>query len=116
MIRTQGVSHVRLAVQDLDRTIEFYGDTFGFELVRRRDLRARLQIPTGGGWLDLEEVEPAAPVRTASFGLALVDPADLEAAIELAVAGGGQLLRRARHVVGGASAEIADPDGHRIAL
>jgi predicted enzyme related to lactoylglutathione lyase len=50
------------------------------------------------------------------FGLELVEPADLERAIALAVAGGGRLLERADHLVGGSSAVIADPSGHRISL
>ncbi len=48
-VRTKGLDHVAIAVQDLDRAIELYRDTFGLELS------------------EVEEV-PEQQVRTAIFG------------------------------------------------
>jgi catechol 2,3-dioxygenase-like lactoylglutathione lyase family enzyme len=116
VIRTRGLSHVELAVRDIAGAIRFYADVFGFEVVRWRDRWALLQSPAGPGSLALEEVDPGEGYHVARFGLDLVDPLDLDAALHLAQANGGTVLERVEHPVGGASAVVTDPFGHRIAL
>jgi len=129
MIRTRGLSHIELRVGDIDdveRTVRFYGDVFGFEVVARSDDRALLQVPGGLGSI---AVAVAAAVADAvdragdhpspgatHFGLVLSDPRELDAAVHLAVAHGGTLIARTDHALGGATALVADPAGHHITL
>lgn len=42
-IQVQGIDHINMAVRDLDRSIDFYRDTFGFDI--REDGRGRTQAP-----------------------------------------------------------------------
>jgi catechol 2,3-dioxygenase-like lactoylglutathione lyase family enzyme len=116
MIRTRGLSHVDLAVRDLDRSVGFYGDVFGFEVVRRGPTHAVLQTPAGPGSLALTRNVATTTLPITHFGLHLVDPGDLDTAVSLAVARGATLLSRTSHLVGGATAVLADPTGHRITL
>jgi catechol 2,3-dioxygenase-like lactoylglutathione lyase family enzyme len=116
MIRTGGLSHVELAVCDVERAVRFYGDVFGFEVVARHGDGVLLQVPGGLGSI---AVEPAQDSRTAGatrFGLVLSNRGELDAAVRLAIAHGGSLVERTDHPVGGATAVIADPAGHRITL
>jgi predicted enzyme related to lactoylglutathione lyase len=116
MIRTRGVSQIQLAVTDMDRTIQFYSEVFGFEVVHRRDRRAVLQTPSDHGSLVLTHVRTSEQTRCTEFGLDLMDPADVDAALSLAEANGGAVIVRTDHAVGGTAAVIADPTGHRISL
>jgi bleomycin resistance family protein len=71
-----GGLHVGLTVADADRSIAFYGDNFGFELLTERiaergrveqvtcvpNLRLRIVHPHGHGWnVELLEYELARP-------------------------------------------------------
>src|SRR5262249_40336984 len=85
MIRTRGVSPARLAASDLDLAIRFYGEVFGFEVVHRADSHAVLQSPFGHGSVLLTQVSSEWAACPA-FGLDLVDPAEVDAAVLLAVA------------------------------
>jgi catechol 2,3-dioxygenase-like lactoylglutathione lyase family enzyme len=119
MIRTEGISHVELPVRDpgdMERAVRFYGDVFGFEVVVRGADRVLLQAPTGHGSIALQLAEDVEPLSAAQFGLALADPSELDAALRLAVSCGGLLVERTDHAVGGTTAVVTDPSGHRIRL
>ena len=116
MIRTRGLAHVELAVRDLAAAVEFYADVFGFEVVALGAGGAALGAPAGAGTLALRRVEPGAGVPVTTFGLALVDAADLDAAVALVVAAGGSVVERVVHAVGASAAVVTDRDGHRISL
>jgi catechol 2,3-dioxygenase-like lactoylglutathione lyase family enzyme len=116
MIRTRGISHVELPVRDVERAARFYGDVFGFEVVVTHEGGARLQTPGGHGSITLQASVEADAVGGAHFGLVLSDPAERDAAVRLAVACGGTLVEWTDHPVGGSTAVVADPSGHRITL
>ncbi len=116
MIRTNGVSHVELAVDDIDRAIQFYSDVFGFEVVQLSNGNAVLRTPGAPGSLALQQAGGPNPLHIARFGLSLIDPADLDAAISLALSNGGSLICRTDHPLGGGTATISDPAGHWITL
>jgi catechol 2,3-dioxygenase-like lactoylglutathione lyase family enzyme len=127
MIRTRGLSHIELRVGDVDdveRTVRFYGDVFGFEVVARSADRALLQVPGGLGSLAVELADGAGagddgdhlPAGVVHFGFVLSDPRELDAAVHLAVAHGGTLVARTDHALGGTTVTLADPAGHRITL
>jgi catechol 2,3-dioxygenase-like lactoylglutathione lyase family enzyme len=119
MIRIQGISHVELPVRDtgdIDRAVRFYGDVFGFEVVVRGGDRVLLQTPAGSGSIALRLAGEVDPLSAAQFGLGLADPGELDAALRLVVACGGLLVERTDHAVGGTTAVVADPSGHRITL
>lgn len=116
MIRTRGVSHIELAVDHIDRAIHFYSNVFGFEVVHRNNHHAVLRTPGAPGSLALQQVGQKETAQRVRFGLSLVEPGDLDAAISLALENGGLVITRTDHPVGGSTAVIADPTGHRITL
>jgi catechol 2,3-dioxygenase-like lactoylglutathione lyase family enzyme len=52
----------------------------------------------------------------AHFGLRLLDPSDLDAAIAAVERAGGRLVERGEHAPGVRYAYVADPDGYVIEL
>jgi predicted enzyme related to lactoylglutathione lyase len=113
MFRTRGLTHLHLRVLDVERTIRFYGELFGFEVISSRGDVALLQTPLGQGKLSIERADTVEPT---SFGLALCDRSERGAAARLAVAHGGVVVEWTDHRLGGTTAVIADPSGHRITL
>jgi catechol 2,3-dioxygenase-like lactoylglutathione lyase family enzyme len=122
MIKTRGLSHVELRVGDVDdveRTVRFYGEVFGFEVVARSADSALLQVPGGLGSLAVglsSGGDDDRPAGATHFGLVLSDPRELDAAVHLALAHGGTLVARTDHALGGATATLTDPAGHHITL
>jgi catechol 2,3-dioxygenase-like lactoylglutathione lyase family enzyme len=55
MLRTYGLTHIALAVRNLERPIEFYHRVFGSKVAYRDANSAQLQIPGARDVLVLEE-------------------------------------------------------------
>src|SRR5262245_5079419 len=94
--RTHGLTHLNLAVRDLDRALAFYRDAFGVREYYRDD--ESLQV-LGPGRHDVIafELDPRAAGKSGGvshFGFRLKRPQDIDAAVEAALRAGGKLLRR----------------------
>jgi len=96
MVRTRGLTHAALAVRDAERAFRFYERVFGMVAVYRQ--RGFIQAQTPGTWdvLVLEEgtTGPRGSGGIAHLGFRLLDPADIDAAVEAVAAAGGEVLRR----------------------
>jgi uncharacterized protein len=117
-LRTRGLSHLQLAVVDLDRAKRFYADLFGVQGYYRDE--TSLQV-LGPGSHDVISFELDAEKAGRSggighFGFRLVDPADIDRAVVRAEAAGGKLLRRGEFAPGFPFAYVADPDGYEIEI
>ena len=118
-MKHRGLCHIHLAVRDLERSLRFYAQAFGLELMYRRGDMAFLRTPGRHECLTLRQIDDP---RTGDaggidhFGFPLEDPAELEAAIEQVIRAGGQLLQRDALEGGIPTAFVADPDGYRIQL
>ena len=122
MIRTQGLTHIHLAVRDLERSLRFYKSAFGME-ERFRDgpKMVFLNTPGSADLIALNEDPAEAKVvgvsaGVAHFGFRLTNKADLDAAVAEVEAAGGKLIRRGEHSPGASFAYVADPDGYVIEL
>jgi lactoylglutathione lyase len=113
--------HIHLRVSDLERSIRFYEQAFGLQVVMRHeaDKMAFLQTPGTGEIVTLRE-DPGDRVGDGGgidhFGFPLVDARDLEDAIREVEAAGGRLIERETIAGGYPTAFVADPDGYRIQI
>ena len=119
MIETEGLTHLHLFVADLDRSLRFYQDVFGFEeLFREGPKMVFLRPPRSADTITLNEVPERAGASGGvdHFGFRLTDKTRLEDAIEAVQKGGGQLVERGEHAPGAPYAYVRDPDGYLIEL
>ena len=116
MIRTFGLTHVALAVADVERSLRFYGHVFGMVAVYRRPGFAQLQTPGRDDALVLEEAGGPAGAGGGimHFGFRLCDPADLDAAVRAAEDAGGRVRARGEFCPGEPYAFLLDPDGYEV--
>jgi catechol 2,3-dioxygenase-like lactoylglutathione lyase family enzyme len=118
MIRTQGLTHIHLAVRDLPRSVSFYTTVLGMEsdASRSNDTMVFLRTPGAQDTLTLRLAAPDEAVGSGGgvdhFGFRLQDRGDLDEAIRLIEAAGGRLLERGEHAPGVPYAYVADPEGY----
>ena len=115
------ISMITLGVDDLERAVKFYRDGLGFPQLESPPTVAFFTL--NGTWLGLygrealaEDAEvPAEGSGFNSFALAhnLDSEAEVDKALEEAVAAGATLVKPAQKVFwGGYSGYFKDPDGH----
>lgn len=118
MVRTFGLTHLNLAVRDLERSVAFYTEAFGAREYARSDGIAHLKGPGPHDILSLDGTGRDAGVSggIAHFGFRLMDPSDIDDAVDAVTSAGGRLLRRGEFAPGVPYAYVADPDGYEIEL
>lgn len=118
MIRTYGLTHIALAVNDPERSSRFYQELFGAVETYRGDGWAQIETP---GTHDVivfnrasEEAGKTGGVQ--HFGFRLVDPADIDQAAREVERAGGRILSRGEFCPGEPYVFAADPDGYEIEI
>jgi catechol 2,3-dioxygenase-like lactoylglutathione lyase family enzyme len=114
-IRTAGLDHVHLYVQDVEAALAFYGRAFGAEEQFRVGGRLVFVRLSGGEVVGLDG-RPEDQRNPVHVGLRLTEDEDLEAAIDEVLRAGGALLERGEHAPGVPFAYVADPDGNVLEL
>jgi catechol 2,3-dioxygenase-like lactoylglutathione lyase family enzyme len=116
MSTTLGLSHVHVAVSDIDRAVRFYVEAFGLEERYRADSGiVYLRIPGTAHHVALRHDDNAGQ-RANRFGFALADPGDADALVDRVLSLGGSLLHRRRLAADVVEVVVADPDGNVISL
>ena len=121
-IRTEGLTHLHLAVRDLDQSLRFYLGVFGMEeLFREGEGMVFLRTPGAADTVTLRrsassDDRPGAGGGIGYFGFRLADEEDLDRAVEEVERAGGRLIRRGEHPDGQPFAYVTDPDGYVIEL
>ena len=121
MIATRGLTHIHLAVRDLQRSLHFYCDVFGMrEKFWAGDSMVFLGTPGAADSITLRQAAPGEPAGPGGgidhFGFRLRRKADLDAAVAAVEAAGGKLVERGQHGRGLPFAYVTDPDGYKIEL
>lgn len=119
--------HAMIRTGNLERSIEFYTQVLGMRLLRRKDYPegrftlafvgygdedAHTAIELTYNW-GVDRYEPGT-----AFGHLAIEVEDVHQAVEDVRRKGGQVVREAGPMQGGATviAFVADPDGYRIEL
>jgi catechol 2,3-dioxygenase-like lactoylglutathione lyase family enzyme len=118
MIKTYGLTHVALAVRDVDRASRFYRQVFGAVEVYRQDGFAQLQTPGSRDVLVLEKKPKAAGKAggIAHFGFRLQNPKDIAAAARAVKRAGGTVKEQGEFVPGEPYLFATDPDGYELEI
>ena len=116
MVKTFGLTHVAVAVRDVDRASRFYQSVLGAVEVYRQDGFVQLQTPGTRDVLVFES-NPALAGQAggvAHFGFRLQDPDDIDAPARAVVDAGGAIKEQGEFVPGEPYLFATDPDGYEI--
>jgi len=115
---TYGLTHIALAVADLDRSSAFYKHVFGVIEVYRGADSVQLQTPGSRDVLVFER-KPGLAGKAGGivhFGFRLRNPEDIHEAARLIQEAGGTLSSRGEFVPGVPYLYAFDPDGYEIEI
>jgi catechol 2,3-dioxygenase-like lactoylglutathione lyase family enzyme len=118
MVKTFGLTHVAVAVRDVDRASKFYRDVLGAVEVYRQDGFVQLQTP-GTRDVLVFEAKPELAGKTggiAHFGFRLQDPKDIDLAARAVADAGGAVREQGEFVPGEPYLFATDPDGYEIEI
>ena len=113
-----GLTHIALAVRDLDRTADFYSRAFGAREYYRDEDSVQLLGPGPYDVLAFER-DPARAGKAGGaihFGFRLTHPEAIDRALAAVEAAGGRLKERGDFGGGQVFAFVEDPDGYEIEL
>ncbi|HEX3554624.1 MAG TPA: VOC family protein [Thermoanaerobaculia bacterium] len=122
MVRTHGLTHIALAVRDVERSSRFYREVFG--VVETYHCPGFVQVETPGSHdvivLEQASAEEAGEIgRTGGirhFGFRLVDPADVDEIARAVEEAGGTIRSRGEFCPGEPYVFASDPDGYEIEI
>ena len=118
MVRTFGLTHLALAVRDVERAFGFYQSVFGMVAVYRRDDFLQAQTPGARDVLVFEQDE--GPARghgsITHFGFRLTDPRDIDAAAKAVTDAGGSIEEQGEFTPGEPYLFARDRDGYLVEI
>ena len=118
MVKTYGLTHVAVAVRDLDRTQTFYSAILGAVVVYRDAGFLQMQTPGSRDVLvfekNLNKAGKAGGVL--HFGFRLIKEKDIEAARKAIKNAGGKITDTGEFVPGEPYLFAEDPDGYTIEI
>jgi catechol 2,3-dioxygenase-like lactoylglutathione lyase family enzyme len=118
MVKTYGLTHVAVAVRDVDRASAFYRKVFGALVVYKQDGFVQLQTPGTRDVLVFEKQPKRAGKAggIAHFGFRLQNPRDIDAAARAVKKAGGTIKEQGEFVPGEPYLFATDPDGYVIEI
>ena len=118
MVETFGLTHIALAVRDVERASRFYQGVLGAVEVYRQSAFAQLQTPGTRDVIVLEEAPERAGTRggVGHFGFRLRAAADIGAAVAAVEAAGGRVRETGEFVPGEPYLFAIDPDGYEFEI
>jgi catechol 2,3-dioxygenase-like lactoylglutathione lyase family enzyme len=118
MVKTYGLTHVAVAVRDVNRASKFYRSVFGAVEVYKKDDFVQLQTPGSRDVLVFEEKPKLAGKAggIAHFGFRLRNPKDIDAAARAVKKAGGRVKSKGEFVPGEPYLFATDPDGYEIEI
>ena len=115
--KTFGLTHIALRVSDIERSVKFYSDVFGCELMYREDSFAQVSTPGSNDIIVFEHEPKLAGQATGGiihFGFRLVEPVDIETVREAVGSAGGRVKDYGEFEPGAPYLFFDDPDGYEV--
>ena len=115
--KTYGLTHVSVAVNDLDRAFRFYHDVFDMEIMYREEDFIQLTTPGSHDVIVFTKGENDHIGHSGGinhFGFRLRDPADIHEIIRKAIDGGAHIISQGEFVPGSTYVFFTDPDGYEV--
>ena len=118
MVETYGLTHLALAVRDVERSLRFYRQVFGVEAYFHEEGRVHVRTPRCHDVITFDQnaSAPGAGGGVIHFGFRLRAPGDIDEAVREVECAGGQVLRRGEFSPGFPYAYAADPDGYEVEI
>jgi catechol 2,3-dioxygenase-like lactoylglutathione lyase family enzyme len=114
--KTYGLSHIALAVKDLNRTLAFYQKVFDVRVMYQQDNFLQVTTP-GTNDIIVFENKKAAYGKTggiAHFGFRLRNANDIDEMAERIKSAGGKITDKGEFVPGEPYVFFKDPDGYEV--
>ena len=115
--KTYGLTHLAIAVSDVNRTLEFYQQVFGMQAMYKQEGFVQLTTPGCNDILVFEERRDKPVGETggiAHFGFRLRSAEDIDAIVNTIIDAGGTLLEHGEFVAGSPYVFFKDPDGYEV--
>jgi catechol 2,3-dioxygenase-like lactoylglutathione lyase family enzyme len=118
MVKTYGLTHVAVAVQDLDRTSAFYAAVLGAVVVYQDSGFLQMQTPGSRDVLVFEKNmrQAGKPGGVLHFGFRLTQASDIDAARAAVTDAGGTITETGEFIPGEPYLFATDPDGYTIEI
>jgi metallothiol transferase len=113
MIIIENIDHICFSVTDMERSIEFYREIFGFDVIEHLSGSPEALLQVGDIRLRLENGKNPAGEGYVAF---YVDEEDFEDALEEIEEAGIDVVAGPDEYRGGKRVVATDPDGNKIAL
>ena len=115
-VKTYGLSHLAIAVSDLDRTLTFYKNVFDVEVMYQTKVFLQVTTPGANDIIVFEKKE--APYGQtggiAHFGFRLKRPDDIDEMAVRITKAGGKIIDKGEFVPGEPYIFFTDPDGYEV--
>jgi catechol 2,3-dioxygenase-like lactoylglutathione lyase family enzyme len=116
--KTYGLSHIAIAVRNLDQTLAFYKKVFDVEVMYHKD--NFLQVTTPGSHdiivFEKKKADYGKTGGIAHFGFRLRKATDIDEMAERIRKAGGKILDKGEFVPGEPYIFFADPDGYEVEI
>ena len=114
--KTYGLTHIAIAVKDLDRTLSFYNKVFDVKTMYRTD--EFLQVTTPGCndiiVFEKKKADYGKSGGIIHFGFRLKDPQDIDEMAERILTAGGKITDKGEFCPGEPYLFCKDPDGYEV--
>jgi len=115
--KTYGLTHLAIAVHDIQRTLKFYQQVFDMQTMYHEDGFLQLTTPGANDILVFEEKKEASIGETggiAHFGFRLKDPTGIDEMVNRVKLAGGIIIDKGEFVPGSPFVFFKDPDGYEV--
>ena len=115
--KTYGLTHLAIAVSDVERTMHFYQQVFDMQIMYHQERFIQLTTPDCNDILVFEEKKNNVIGKTggiAHFGFRLRDPNEIDEIVDNVKKAGGTIIDRGEFLPGSPYVFFKDLDGYEV--